>query len=400
MTIVGSTYIETCLYPHWKELYGSGWRAACALIDHLNDIRFYTYLSQKDEEILSLNPVYNEVESVNLTFINQTITFEYFHGLSEPKIFPHPCSIQQNVPIEAVDDVVLRYGFIEGDAKVKGKKVVYDPQSATAPKDFYENGSEADELVMVLNFREAALLSGFNEVSKIADTLLKGNTIALILKLGPSGGQIITKGTVTNYNVYKTNSVFPIGTGDIFAAFIAFFWGKEGRELEEAATLASKAVAVYCESQTLPIKSGFQNKIFTPVREVSSAQNKKVYLAGPFFTMHQRWLIEESRNNLRGLGFDVFSPIHDVGKGIAEDVVPADIKGIEDSDILFAIVDGLDTGTIFEIGYAKALNMGVIVYVENETEEDLKMLEGTGCIIEHDFVSAIYKAKWLAMESE
>jgi nucleoside 2-deoxyribosyltransferase len=115
--------------------------------------------------------------------------------------------------------------------------------------------------------------------------------------------------------------------------------------------------------------------------------------------MQQRWLIEEARDNLKSRGIDVFSPIHDVGKGIADDVVPADIEGIEQSDVLFAIVDGLDSGTIFEIGYARALGKGVVVYVENETEENLKMLSGTGCEIESDFVTAIYKSKWLAMES-
>jgi hypothetical protein len=399
MTIVGSTYFEFCMFPYWKELYGSGWRAACSLSEHTDDINFYTYLASRDNDLFKLNPVSQKIKSFSFQSIEQTLGFEYFHGLTQPKITPNPYSIQQNQIIEVSDDVILRYGFIEGDAKVNGKKVVYDPQSATNPKDFYENGSTADELVMVLNFREAALLCDSTDLEEIKSKLLQNNTTALVLKLGPQGGKVITKDQTTSYNVYKTKSVFPIGSGDVFAAFITYFWGREGYEIGEAAMYASKTVATYCESQTLPINPNFLTKSFVDVIEREPHRSKKIYLAGPFFTMQQRWLIEEARDNLKSRGIDVFSPIHDVGKGIADDVVPADIEGIEQSDVLFAIVDGLDSGTIFEIGYARALGKGVVVYVENETEENLKMLSGTGCEIESDFVTAIYKSKWLAMES-
>ena len=64
MTIVGSTYIEKCLYPHWNELYGSGWRAVNALFEHTSDISFYTYLAEKDKKNLELFPAFNEIKDV------------------------------------------------------------------------------------------------------------------------------------------------------------------------------------------------------------------------------------------------------------------------------------------------------------------------------------------------
>jgi len=402
MTIVGGTYFEFCIYPHWKELYGSGWRAVCALADHTKDIKFYSYVGKKDLELLSLNPIYNQICDTNLSIIEKTICFEYFHGLSKPTIIPDPCTTPKNKTINICDDVVLRYGFIEGDAKVKGKRVVYDPQSATSPKDFYENGSEANELVIVLNYREAMLLAGSKEINEIKSKLLQKNTVALILKLGPWGGKILTSDNEYSYNAYKTDFVFPIGSGDILAAFIAYFWGQENKELQEAVSMASKAVAIYCESQALPIKKSLmKKKKFLPIRQKDQNKNgyKTVYLAGPFFNMQQRWLIEESKMYLEDHYIQVFSPFHNVGKGIAKDVVPEDIQGIKNADILFAIVDGLDPGTIFEIGYAKSFGKNVVVYVENESQENLKMLEGTGCFIIHDFVTAIYKTKWLLLES-
>lgn len=404
MTITGGTYLEYCLVPDWKELYGSGWRAVCALSDYTKNIKFYSYLGDKEKELLSINPVFEEIgsENIHLFSIEKTIRFEYFHGLSRPNIIPDPYTIVHNETIAINDDVILRYGFMEGDAKVKGKRVVYDPQSATSPKDFYENGSEAEELVVVLNYREAILLAGSEEINEIKRKLLQENTIALIIKFGPMGGKIITKDYEHTYSAYKSDFVFPIGSGDIFTAFIAYFWGQEEKNLHEAVMDSSKAVAVYCNSQTLPVRQSSLEKNFPLVEQKYENEQKKktVYLAGPFFNMQQRWLIEESRKYLQEHWIKVFSPLHDVGKGIADNVVPEDIRGIEEADVLFAIVDGLDAGTIFEIGYAKAVGKEVIVYVENESKENLKMLEGTGCLIVHDFVTSIYKTKWLLLERQ
>jgi nucleoside 2-deoxyribosyltransferase len=95
----------------------------------------------------------------------------------------------------------------------------------------------------------------------------------------------------------------------------------------------------------------------------------------------------------------VFSPYHDVGLGTAEDVVEKDLEGVRDCDVLFAIGDGLDSGTIYEIGYARALNKSVVFYAENESAQDKKMIEGSDCRISDDYVSAIYRMVWEAVES-
>jgi nucleoside 2-deoxyribosyltransferase len=78
-----------------------------------------------------------------------------------------------------------------------------------------------------------------------------------------------------------------------------------------------------------------------------------VYLAGPFFDLAQVWLIEQARANLREMGLEVFSPYHDIGLGSANDVVAKDLEGIDASHLVFAIADGLDPGTLYEIGYAR-----------------------------------------------
>ena len=94
-----------------------------------------------------------------------------------------------------------------------------------------------------------------------------------------------------------------------------------------------------------------------------------------------------------------FSPYHDVGMGSAEDIYMPDTKGIQNSCVLLAYVDGFDPGTLYEIGYAKALGKPVVVFVQNAGAGDLKMVAGAGCIICDDFATAIYQTVWEVMES-
>lgn len=89
-----------------------------------------------------------------------------------------------------------------------------------------------------------------------------------------------------------------------------------------------------------------------------------------------------------------------VGHGPAEEVVEKDLDAIRQADIVFAIGDALDSGTIYEVGYARALGTPVVFYAENESEEDQKMMEGSGCILSKDYVTAIYKTLWVAAQNE
>lgn len=399
MVIVGSTYIEECIYPtKWYEVFGSGFRAVRALQHEIESIDFFTYASSeiKDAMLMMLE---NKNIKFNVTEIDKTLHFRYFHGLSEPKIYPNILKITKSVPLYVKGDAVLRYGFLEGDAIVHGKKVIYDPQSSYNPVEFYSNGSTADELVYVLNKKEAVLLTGCDDPKDIANKLINNNTIAVILKLGPFGGFVFTKNKKKEIRPYKTNHVFPIGTGDIFSAFISLYWGIEGYSIEDAAQEASKMTALYSSNDNyyLPIKNLSQKNM--NILDVDYG-DKSIYLAAPFFNISQRWLVEEVRDLLRSEHIKVFSPVHDVGYGSASLVAFKDVEAIQKCDVMFAISCNLDPGTIFEIGYARSHNKPVVIYVENEREEDLKMFEGTGCIMENDFVTAIYKTIWCVLEKK
>ena len=401
MIIVGGTYDEICFEPRWEEKLGSGLRA-CRAINKVNprqDIQFYTF--GNDNTKLYLNQVQSVFQKIRSEVIpiDKSITFYYDHPLITPRIFPRLDTVDKsNNYIKVTGDDILYFGLIEGNASVKGKRVVYDPQSPSNPLLFSQTQSSAEKLAIVVNLGEARKMTETHDLDKIKSFfLLKENVDVLVIKMGAKGALVIDRLSEeeTLIPVYKTPLVWPIGSGDVFASIFAYYWF-EGMTSKDAAKQASFLAAQYCTTKNFDF---YADMNLEPLM-IKHYPQGKVYLAGPFFTYAERWLIDQIRSALIGIGLSVFSPWHDIGHGIASDVVIKDLAGLEESKLVFAVIDGLDSGTLFEVGYAVKKNIPVIAYVENETKESIKMLEGTGCILEKDLTTAIYKSFWLLSENE
>ncbi|MEZ5329915.1 MAG: PfkB family carbohydrate kinase [Verrucomicrobiales bacterium] len=240
------------------------------------------------------------------------------------------------------------------------------------------------------NGAEGKRLTNCVDPIQIAEQLVSSERCEVaVIKCGSRGAIVSTAKSTERVPAYETKSVWPIGSGDVFAGAFSVHWAVHRQDPVEAARSASLHAANYCETKQLYPPSGDRSE-----KVWSGGEPKLVYLAGPFFSMPQIWLINESLTALRSQGFKVFSPLHHVGRGAAKDVYAPDIAGIEQCDLVFACVDGLDAGTLFEIGYAKAKGKPVVAFVQNEKREDLKMLEGSECYLERDFVTAIYRTSW------
>jgi len=404
ISVIGGTYQEICAEPERDELYGSGGRAAAALTELSSGIEFHTPLPLAQWPVLQAL-----ADTMNFTAkpygSPQLVRFEYFHGLSKPEIFPpvHLMEAPEEYTLKA--EHVLRYGMIEGDAVVIADQAVYDPQDVVSPARFSANGSTARRLAYVLNRGEAQRLTESQDRQSDPEETVRElaeheGAEVVVLKMGAAGALVYDRGTFTRIPAYRTDSVWPIGSGDVFSAVFSHYWMEQGLPAAKAARHASLATAYYCSTRSLPIPTELKEEDFQSIQPQAQATERPlVYLAGPFFTMGQRWVIGQALIALRDMGMKVFSPYHEVGMGTAEEVVHKDIEGIHRSDLLFAVVDGLDAGTLFEIGYARAVNKPVIVFMQNETDESMKMLQGTQCLIERDFVTAVYKAMWLAVSS-
>ena len=91
-------------------------------------------------------------------------------------------------------------------------------------------------------------------------------------------------------------------------------------------------------------------------------KQSKVYLASPFFNEEQLEREERIKNKLRQLGYEVYAPLEH-GKlepnATEEDrnkIFEDNVANIMDADIVFAITDGKDIGTIWEAGFACGMN--------------------------------------------
>jgi len=393
LSVVGGVYHERCIWPDWDQIVGSGGRAAATLKGHVKSISLHSYATPA--VVTALQPfVSNAGFAFHPTNSSQTLSFEYVHCLSTPIIRPTPNRIRRNLPIELRATNILRFGMMEGTAIVQAERCVYDPQSAFEPEPFHANGSSATELAIVGNRGEIASLGGQRDAIASARALLRRGAKVVVVKAGAHGAHIIQRNSERTVPAFDSGDVWTIGSGDIFAAIFAACWMVKKLSPYESALIASRAVAVYAGSMALPSPS---------VRQLRSANMKgvvsrvgRIYLAGPFFTVAQRWMIDEARRCLQELGVKVFSPVHDVGHGPAEHVADADLAALKKCDAVFAILDGLDSGTVFEVGYARALKKPVYAFAQTVSSEDLKMIVGSHCKVFSDFVTALHRAAWRA----
>lgn len=392
-TVVGGVYRERCVEPFWNDVYGSAGRAAAAISGALPDVKLVTYRADGLADGLeNLGAVYG-FSIGGPVVAGDGISFDYMHSLADPRIEPRPDAIGQHPILGVDDDVVLRFGMLEGTAKVHARRAVYDPQSAFDPRPFGENGSTADELALILNRLEGRRLTGEENPERIIEALLSNaHASVVVLKLGGRGALVAFGDARTVIPAYQSETVWKIGSGDVFSAAFTLHWAVNGLEPAEAADLASRSVASYAASRTLPSPS-IDNLCALAVKPVVPGTGR-IYLAAPFFNLGELWMVEEVRKRLLDMHISVFSPLHDVGRGPGHLVAQKDLEGLDGCDVVLAILNGGDAGTIFEIGYAVAKGIPVVALAQNVRPEDLKMPVGSGCVIAEDFVTAIYQAVW------
>jgi Nucleoside 2-deoxyribosyltransferase/pfkB family carbohydrate kinase len=390
LTVVGGLYRERCVWPEWDRVFGSGGRAASAIVGHVDAITFRTYATAALSD--EFRP---QAEGDGLAFLpepsSQTIGFEYVHSLSTPVIIPAPSRVSNQPPLVVTGNVVLRFGMMEGTARVDAERCVYDPQSAFGPEPFVENGSRATHLAIVANRAEVLALGGGDDPLAAGAHLLETGAEVVVVKAGVEGAYVLTSGGSARVPPHRSERVWTIGSGDVFAAMFTARWGVHGDSPVEAAELASLAVAAHADTMGLPVPSAEALRVRSAP---ATAVGGRAYLASPFFTLGQRWLVDEARRGLRDLGLRVFSPVHDVGSGPASKVAPADLTALDECDVVFAILDGLDSGTLFEVGYARARNKPVYAVAQTVSDADLKMVEGSGCHVYDDFVTALHHLAW------
>jgi nucleoside 2-deoxyribosyltransferase len=405
LVVVGGSYGEECSYPRRRMLRGSGMRAAAVVSSFGTSVSLRTCtgptLGAEFQDLATRLGIHLEA-----TTGAQDVWFRYRHPLGRPEIHPAGGPTAVSMPEVTTGDLLV-FGMLEGRPVSHGERVVYDPQDGIRSRAYGSNGSTARQLVNVVSVSEGRALTGKSDPHEIAAALLaQPSSHAAVVKCGPSGAVVATADAAAWVHVFPSTAVYKIGSGDVFSAAFAQAWMRMDLDVVEAAWLASRLVAEYVttgldrfETERLADlraqarRAMMKNSATGPMAAVSGC----VYLAGPFFNTSQQWLVDEAREALRELGVQVFSPVHDVGMGPPSEVVGPDLEALERANVVLALLDGLDAGTVFEVGYARAKGIPVVGVAENVSTDDLTMLLGSDCVVTNDLASGIYQACWKLM---
>jgi nucleoside 2-deoxyribosyltransferase len=99
---------------------------------------------------------------------------------------------------------------------------------------------------------------------------------------------------------------------------------------------------------------------------------QKIFIIGPFFTKAEEMFMLKVKERLAKDGKEVKTPL-DIGyvKDGSEKLFNEDLRTIEQSKIVVAILDGHDPGTMCEVGYAKSAGKKIIgLWTDKERRVD------------------------------
>lgn len=378
MQIAGGLYTETCVVPSWHEEFGSGGRAAAAVSKLSPGSVLHTYARpDKQEGIERLQSLGLKVKQ---SPCQNGVAFAYFHPLSTPFMEPSPDQILQNNPIQVVGKAVLRFGFVDGDAIVKAERAVYDPQTYNNPASFFDNGSVAKELALVINEAEAvAVVPHLDALGACREIVSKRHAKVAVLKQGTRGAIVFEDdGSEGFIPAYRSESVFKIGTGDVFSAIFAYYWAEEKRPPSEAANLASRYVSRYAETRYLPPVAGGAHETMP----VGRTRSHSLFLEGKIDTIGRRYTLEEACFRLRELGTNVVCPLIDMSQNNGG------------CGSLLLLSDQFDQLTRRRCIDATREGQRVTLFLEASDEATTKKILTEEVKVTSDFTTALYHASW------
>ncbi|MDP3340781.1 carbohydrate kinase family protein [Frigidibacter sp.] len=371
MHVAGGIYLETCETPSWSGLWGSGLRAAIAISEMSEKVTLHGYLKNNGENLTSRLASYRV--STEILPRHHDVVFSYFHPLSDPLVEPAHQRIRKQRALLLSADNILRFSYLEGSACVHGSHVVYDPQSPRGPEKFHENGSTAENLALVMNENEFKAYSASDDLDEGASRLLKANEAqVIVVKRGIFGANVYqTSETPFYVPAYQSERIFKIGTGDVFSAAFSYFWAEKRQDANQAADLASRAVASYCENPTVPINSmGLRDR--KPIQECRASL---IEVYGSADTLGRLYTRQEALYCIRSLGLEA-----SIGSGTLA------AAGKRVGTVSLVIVDGFPDQCLTVLD----TTLPGIIFLDEEHR--LKPAFTHHEQITDDFTSSIYKA--------
>jgi nucleoside 2-deoxyribosyltransferase len=392
MIVSGGTYRERLLVGGGSaDLGGSGLRAALA-VPSVTQL-----ITATEPELAPMLKGVGRTFSLDIDNVgrDKTVGFTYFAPFVEPTV--HGSSARLGGPIHLVAEAALAFGMVEhGDRTIEVESLVYDPQSATDRAADVMTNASFERAVLCANVLEIESMGSGDTLEEIAQSIRRSLGLsAVVVKAGARGCLVVEDAGSQWIGAVPSSTVRKLGSGDVFSAVFAHAWTTGSGTVDSART-ASFATSWWVSHQADQIPASVLQREYwgSAGEELDNAgQVPRIYLAGPFFTVAEVWLIEQCRAFLRHAGASVFSPLHDVGLG-GDEVASQDLEGLEGADAVFAILDGWDPGTLFEVGWANRKGIPIVGVASQLDPIRTTMLSGTGSELHKDFTTGMYRAIW------
>jgi hypothetical protein len=403
MIVVGGTYDEVVVTPDSKDLMGSGMRAAAALAKTTDPPALHTVLDDDVDEEASFVAGALGVQLGASGLRDERVGFRYLTPISSPAI-NGPSSRMLDHPV-ASGTTALVFGLVEaprGGFKVSADRIIFDPQKPRDTDPFQAELLDAKNLYIVANETEMRKLGASGHTVEEAVEGLLGDhpeVTGVVTKRGAVGSLVSRRSGLEvsheSVGAHPTTRVWPIGSGDTFSAGFAYALD-QGADLDQAAEVGSASAAHWCSTRDPVIPQAILSGDFSSLPSRGPVGVGQVYLAAPFFSVAERWLVETVRDELVSLGVSVWSPVHEVGPG-GDEVAQADLQGLRECDAVIALLDHGDPGTVFEVGWAVHRRIPVVGFATSFNPEGAKMMTGTQVEMHRDLATACYRAAWAAM---
>lgn len=384
VAVVGGAYHETSLEPELERLMGSGLRAACLLSSLGHRTNLSTCIDEATRQELESVAAEAGVE-LTARSREREVGFLYDTPL-HPPVFDARASGEA---LEVEAEVVLGFGMLEGLWSARARSLVLDPQHVNVGEQL--RSCRADRMALILNEHEARVAGESQNVEEAARRLLALGVDVVVVKRGAIGGLLVREDRFGFFGAVPTAVVGPLGSGDAFTAGFSHAWQMEGADPLEAARFASRIAACHSTTGVAQV----DNSVLSGLPDLLPYPSAppKVYLAGPFFSVGERAMIRFVRSALHHVGAEVFSPMHDVGRG-GDDVAVQDMRGLMQCDSVLALLDGEDPGTLVEVGWALRAGIPVVGLADEAGDHAWTMIRGLDAEVTSDMSAAVYHAVW------
>lgn len=121
------------------------------------------------------------------------------------------------------------------------------------------------------------------------------------------------------------------------------------------------------------------------VKKKRKKKKKELYLAAPFFNDGEWKLVDTLKLLCEGFGYKVFSPKDELlvtpesSMEERQAAFDGNTQAIDRADLVLAVIDDFDPGTIFEMGHAYAKGVPILAY-SNVMGRGLNLMLAQSCI--------------------